>query len=154
MKRGLGDNLELDDDKARVDVAAVHRYISEESYWAKGRSLERQQQLVDGAERIVGLYDGDEQIGFCRAATGDGVSFAYLADVYVLPEYRGRKLGEALVEEMVNRGPLADRIWLLHTKDAHGLYRKFGFGPPGERLMERRPEDQASRSTSHASDSG
>lgn len=154
MKRDLGDGIELDDDKARVDVAAVHRYLSEESYWAAGRTLETQQQLVDGAERVVGLYDGDRQIGFCRAATNDGVSFAYLADVYVLTEYRGRKLGEALVEEMVDRGPLADRIWLLHTKDAHGLYRKFGFGPPGERLMERRPENQANRATSQSSDRG
>ncbi|HEX5450515.1 MAG TPA: GNAT family N-acetyltransferase [Gaiellaceae bacterium] len=152
MKRELGDGIELDDDKARVDVAAVHRYLSEESYWAEGRTLERQQDLVDGAERVLGLYDKGRQIGFCRAATNDGVSFAYLADVYVLAEYRGRKLGEALVEEMVERGPLADRIWLLHTKDAHGLYRKFGFGPPGERLMERRPENQASRASNHSSD--
>jgi ribosomal protein S18 acetylase RimI-like enzyme len=139
VRRELGDGFELDDDRARVDVVAVHRFLSEESYWAEGRELERQQALVDGAERVVGLYHDGAQIGFCRAATSDGISFAYLADVYVLPEYRGRKLGEALIDEMVNHGPLADRIWLLHTKDAHDLYRKFGFGPPGERLMERRP---------------
>lgn len=140
MKRDLGDGYELDDDKARVDVAAVHRYLAEESYWAKGRELERQQMLVDTAERVVGLYHDGEQVGFCRAASSDGISFVYLADVYVLPDHRGRGLGKELVAEMVDRGPLAERIWLLHTKDAHDLYRQFGFGPPGERLMERRPD--------------
>lgn len=154
MKRDLGDGYELDDDKARVDVAAVHRYISEDSYWAPGRPLDVQQRLVDQAERVVGLYHDGDQIGFCRAATSDGISFVYLADVYVLEEHRGRGLGVELVREMVDRGPLADRIWLLHTKDAHDLYSKLGFGPPGVRLMERRPDDQASRSTSHASDNG
>ena len=153
MKRDLGDGYELDDDKRRVDVEAVHRYISEDSYWAPGRPLDLQQRLVDQAERVVGLYHDGRQIGFCRAASSDGISFVYLADVYVLEEHRGRGLGVELVREMVDRSPLADRIWLLHTKDAHDLYRKLGFGPPGERLMERRP-DQASRSTSHASDSG
>jgi len=140
VKRDLGDGYELDDDKARVDVAAVHRYLAEESYWAKGRELERQQMLVDTAERVVGLYHDGEQVGFCRAASSDGISFVYLADVYVLPDHRGRGLGKELVAEMVDRGPLAERIWLLHTKDAHDLYRQFGFGPPGERLMERRPD--------------
>jgi GNAT superfamily N-acetyltransferase len=154
MRRDLGDGYDLDDDKARIDVVAVHRYLSEDAYWAQGRPLERQQELIEGAERVLGLYKDGAQVGFCRAASNDGVSFAYLADVYVLPDHRGRKLGEALVEEMVDRGPLAGRIWLLHTKDAHDLYRKFGFGPPGDRLMERRPEAQASRSTSQASESG
>jgi GNAT superfamily N-acetyltransferase len=154
MKRDLGDGYELDDDKARVDVSAVHRYISEDSYWAPGRHLDVQQRLVDQAERVVGLYHDGAQIGFCRAATSDGISFVYLADVYVLEEHRGRGLGVELVREMVDRGPLADRVWLLHTKDAHDLYRKLGFGAPGVRLMERRPDDQVSRSTSQASDSG
>jgi len=154
MRRELGDGYELDDDRTRVDVDSVHRYISEESYWAPGRSRDVQQRLVDEAERVVGLYHDGDQIGFCRAATSDGMSFAYLADVYVLEEHRGRGLGEELVREMVDRGPLADRVWLLHTKDAHGLYRKLGFDVPGERLMERRPRAQDSRSTSQASDSG
>jgi ribosomal protein S18 acetylase RimI-like enzyme len=61
----------------------------------------------------------------------------YLADVYILAEHRGRGLGEAMVEEMVERGPYADRTWLLHTADAHELYRRFGFETPGERVMER-----------------
>jgi len=134
MKRELGDGYELDDDPARIDVAAVHRYLCDESYWARGRDFQTQEELIRTASRVVGLYHRGEQIGFCRAIAMPAV---YLADVYVLTEHRGRGLGEAMVEEMVERGPYADRAWLLHTADAHQLYRKFGFGPPGERLMER-----------------
>ena len=69
----------------------------------------------------------------------DGVTVAYLADVYVLPQGRGRGLGLELGRERVETGPLARVRWLLHTADAHDLYRKLGFRPPGKRLMERRP---------------
>ena len=61
----------------------------------------------------------------------------YLADVYVLPGHRGRGLGAELVRQMVEASPWADRKWLLHTRDAHDLYRRFGFGAPSERVMER-----------------
>jgi GNAT superfamily N-acetyltransferase len=145
VKREVGDGLELDDDKARVDRVEVHRFLSEVSYWAAGRPRETQDALIDGAARVVGLYDGDRQIGFCRAAT-DGVSFVYLADVYVLDGYRGRGLGEALVREMVESGPLAHLRWLLHTTNMHPLYRKLGFGDPDYKLMERRPTSQSSDS--------
>jgi GNAT superfamily N-acetyltransferase len=130
--------LVLDDDKARVDLADVHRWLSEEAYWAKGRARELQEQLVREAQRVAGLYDGERQIGFARAFT-DGASFVYLADVYVLDEYRGRGLGVELVRFMVEDGPFADRRWILHTRDAHDLYRRFGFAEPSERLMERPP---------------
>jgi ribosomal protein S18 acetylase RimI-like enzyme len=136
VKRDLGDGFELDDDKARIDLIDVHRFLSEDAYWSLGRSFEMQQRLVAEAARVVGLYHASKQIGFCRAAT-DGNSFVYLADVYVLPEFRGRRLGEELVREMVENGPLANFRWLLHTKDAHALYRKFGFSDPSERVMER-----------------
>jgi len=136
MKRDLGDGYELDDDPKRIDIAAVHRFLRDESYWAGGRDFETQAELVRTASRVVGLYHRGEQVGFCRAVATPAV---YLADVYVLTEHRGRGLGEALVEEMVERGPYADRSWLLHTADAHELYRRFGFGAPGERLMERPP---------------
>lgn len=138
MRRSLGGGLELDDDKARIDRAEVHRFLSGESYWAKGRTRETVDGLIDGAARVVGLYDGDRQIGYCRAAT-DGVSFVYLADVYVLPEYRGRGLGEALVREMIDNGPYAGLKWLLHTTDMHALYRKLGFDAPSFKVMERVP---------------
>ena len=146
MRREVGDGLELDDDEARIDRAEVHRWLSEVSYGAAGRPRGTQDRLIDDAQRVVGLYDGDRQIGFCRAAS-DGVSFVYLADVYVLEEYRGRGLGEALVRFMIDESPYADVRWLLHTTNMHPLYRKLGFAEPDYKVMER-------RSTSQASDSG
>lgn len=86
------------------------------------------------SHRVVGLYCGGAQVGYCRTVS-DGSNLAYLADVYVLAEHRGRGLGIELVREAVVNGPRVRR-WLLHTKDAHGLYAKFGFGPPSERVME------------------
>jgi GNAT superfamily N-acetyltransferase len=138
MRRELPGGFELDDDPARVDVAVVHRYLSEDSYWARGRPRETVERLVREAARVVGVYDGDRQIGFARVVS-DGVALAYLADVYVVPEHRGRSLGVELVREAVENGPYAGLRWILHTKDAHALYAKFGFGPAGERLMERGP---------------
>jgi GNAT superfamily N-acetyltransferase len=136
MKLDLGGGFELDDAKERVDLEEVHRFLSQEGYWAKGRPRDVQDRLVREAVRVVGLYYRGRQVGFCRAAS-DGVSFAYLADVYVLPEYRGRGLGERLVREMVRSASLGDLRWLLHTKDMHPLYRKLGFDVPDHKLMER-----------------
>jgi GNAT superfamily N-acetyltransferase len=146
VKRELGDGLELDDSKDRIDRTEVHRFISEVSYWGEGRPRETQDRLIDEASRVVGLYDGNRQIGFCRAFT-DGIAAAYLADVYVLEEYRGRGLGEELVREIVENGPDAGVKWLLHTTDMHPLYRKFGFEEPNYKVMER-------RSTRNESESG
>jgi ribosomal protein S18 acetylase RimI-like enzyme len=138
MRRALDDGFELDDDPARVDVDELHRFLSTESYWAKGRPRETVELLVRESRRIVGLYRGDRLVGFCRAVT-DGVTVVYLADVYVLPEFRGRGLGVELVREMIERGPYADRKWILHTEDAHGLYEKFGFAAPNYKVLERLP---------------
>jgi GNAT superfamily N-acetyltransferase len=138
VRRALGDGFELDDDPARIDVAAVHRYLAEESYWARGRAYAVVERLVREAARVVGLYRDGEQIGFCRAVS-DGVAVTYLADVYVLPAWRGRGLGKELVREMVDGGPYAELRWTLHTEDAHELYRHFGFEKPGARTMERPP---------------
>jgi ribosomal protein S18 acetylase RimI-like enzyme len=136
MRRDLGDGYELDDDPRRTDVDAVHAYLSRDAYWAQGRPRDVVERLVGEASRVVGLFRNGRQVGFCRAVT-DGVAFVYLADVYVLPEHRGRGLGVELVREMVERGPYSDRKWLLHTQDAQELYRKFGFDAPDFKLMER-----------------
>jgi GNAT superfamily N-acetyltransferase len=135
VKRELPGGLELDDDGDRIDVDAVHDYVANHSYWAPGRPRDLQEELIRQAIRVVGLYDGERQIGFARAI-GDA-HFVYLADVYVLPEYRGRGLGVELVREMIDNGPYAETRWILHTMDAHRLYEKFGFGPPSDRVMER-----------------
>ena len=137
MRRDLGDGYELDDDRDRIDLAAVHGYISNESYWAKGRPFETQAEMNDAAARLVGLYKDGDQVGFTRTALVAGMPVAYLYDVYVLAEHRGRGLGEELVRETIDRGPFAAYRWLLDTRDAHALYAKFGFGSPSERLMER-----------------
>jgi GNAT superfamily N-acetyltransferase len=136
VRRDLGDGIELDDDPTRIDLDAVHDFLSNRAYWAIGRPREMVERTVREASRVVGLYADGRQIGFARAFT-DGVSIVYLADVYVLPELRGRGLGKELVREMVEGGPWADQKWLLHTRDAHELYRRFGFGAPSERVMER-----------------
>ena len=135
MKRELGDGFELDDDRARIDREAVHAFLTT-SYWAEGRSREVQDALIEGSQRVVGLYRGERQIGFSRAVS-DGQVHAYLADVYVLHEFRGRGLGVELVRFSVEESPFAGCRWLLHTADAHGLYRKFGFEAPSDRLLER-----------------
>jgi ribosomal protein S18 acetylase RimI-like enzyme len=140
VRRELDDGIELDDDASRVDLDAVHDYLANESYWAEGRPRQVVERLVRDAQRVVGVYDGKRQVGFARAFT-DGVSLVYLADVYILPGYRGRGLGVELVREIVENGPYADLRWVLHTRDAQTLYEKFRFGAPSERLMERvRPE--------------
>ena len=136
MKNVLPGGYELDDNTARIDIAEVHRFLSTESYWAKGRSLEIQERLVREATRVVGLYHGGGQIGFTRAVS-DGIVFAYLADVYVLPEFRRQGLGTELVRFSVEEGPLRQLRWILHTADAHGLYEKFGFAPPNAKTLER-----------------
>ena len=136
MIRQLDGGYELDDDPARIDVDAVHDYLANESYWAEGRPRETVERLVREASRVVGVYHDGRQVGFARAFS-DGVTLAYLADVYVLPEHRGRGLGVELVRELVENGPLAGVKWVLHTRDAHDLYDRFGFGAPSERLMER-----------------
>ena len=136
MKRDLGDGYELDDDPTRIDREAAHRYLTQ-SYWASGRPREVQDALIDGAARVVGLYHDGDQVGFSRTLS-DGYSQSYLADVYVLDEHRGRGLGIELVRFTVDEGPLAKTKWLLHTRDAHDLYRKFGFVAPDERALERR----------------
>jgi GNAT superfamily N-acetyltransferase len=136
VKRDLGDGYELDDNRARIDREAVHRYLSEESYWAKGRPRDVMDALIEGASRVVGLYRDGTQVGFSRAVSDRHVQ-SYLADVYVLEEHRGRGLGIELVRFSVDEGPLARTRWYLHTRDAHELYRRFGFADPSERVLER-----------------
>jgi GNAT superfamily N-acetyltransferase len=137
MRRALPGGFELDDDPTRIDVGLVHRFLSTEAYWALGRSREEVEATLARSSRVVGLYGGDGgQLGFARVIS-DGRVIAYLADVFVLPEARGRGLGVELVREAVERGPQAGCRWMLHTLDAHGLYTRFGFAPPSARVLER-----------------
>jgi len=139
VKRALPGGFELDDDPARVDLDAVWAFLSTEAYWGRERSRTEVERQIGEAWRVIGLYREGRQVGFARVLS-DG-RIAYLADVYVLAEHRGRGLGVELVREAVDDGPQRHLRWLLHTRDAHGLYEKFGFGPPSDRVLERPPSD-------------
>ncbi len=113
-------------DKSRLDVAMIHRYLSEESYWAKHIPRD----LVDRSiEHSIcfGAYDGDRQIGFARVVT-DSATFAYVGDVFVLSPYRGRGVSKQLMQA-IRKHPNLQRLrrWHLLTYDAHALYEQFGF---------------------------
>ena len=131
------DGYEFSDDPARVDLDALWMFLSTAAYWGRWRSREIVVAQVRASWRVVGCYDrAGAMVAFGRAVS-DGLALAYLADVYVEPQHRGRGIGHALVEQIVERGAGARFRWLLHTADAHDLYRDFGFAEPGRTLMER-----------------
>ena len=133
---GATGSYELDDDPARIDAAAAAAFLTTEAYWGRWRAEPDVRRQIAAAWRVVGAYDqAGAMVGFARAFS-DGGS-AYLADVYVLPAHRGRGLGQAIVAMMIEQGPGAGYRWMLHTSDAYGLYRRFGFAPPPENYMER-----------------
>jgi GNAT superfamily N-acetyltransferase len=117
---------EVSTDPARLDRDLIHRFLSEESYWARGRERWRTERSIDDS-LTFGVYRGAEQVAYARVVT-DRVTFAWLADVFVIREDRGRGIGIALVQAVLEHPDLRDvRRWLLGTKDAHELYRRFGF---------------------------
>jgi predicted GNAT family acetyltransferase len=133
----------VDDDKQRVDVAALWDFLSTEAYWARWRTRDDVAKQLAQAWRVVGCYDEDgRMIGFARGVS-DECAVAYLADVYVLDGHRGQGLAQAIVSEMIDNGPGRGFRWMLHTSTAGGLYRKFGFAAPGDTYMER-PSARAS----------
>lgn len=136
MRHELPDGLELDDDRDRVDVDAVYRFLSEEAYWVPGRSRETVERLIRESTRVIAAYDGETLIGFSRVVS-DGSNMAWLGDVFVIPSYRGRGVGVELVREAVEDPRHRDLQWFLGTRDAHELYAKFGFEAPNERTMVR-----------------
>jgi RimJ/RimL family protein N-acetyltransferase/GNAT superfamily N-acetyltransferase len=141
MRRTVG-TYEIDDDPARVDPAAAVAFLTTEAYWGRWRGEPDIRRQIAQAWRVTGAYDqAGEMVGFARAF-GDGGS-AYLADVFVLPAHRGAGLGQAIVAMIVEGGPGAALRWMLHTADAHGLYRRFGFASPSERYLERPGRDGA-----------
>jgi len=140
MRRELPDGYEVDDDRGRVDLDLVYRYLSEEAYWVRGRDRTTIERLVRESARVIGAYHGDEQVGFARVVS-DGASMAWLGDVFVLSEHRGRGVGVELVREAVEHPEHRDLAWFLSTRDAHGLYARFGFEAPSERTMVRPSRD-------------
>jgi GNAT superfamily N-acetyltransferase len=134
------DSFVISTDRERLDLDVVHKFLSEEAYWSPGVPRERVERSIQHSI-CFGLYEGAHQIGFARAVT-DRAAFAWLADVFVLPEHRGKGLGVWLVETVLSHPDLEQLRLMLGTADAHSLYERYGFRPvePG-RMMERpRPE--------------
>jgi len=131
-------SYEFDDNPGRVDKDTVWEFLSTQAYWGRFRTRADFEAQFASAWRVVGVYEaaGGRQVGFARAVS-DGVAFAYLADVFVLPDARGAGLGKELVATMIDRGPGASFRWTLHTADAHGLYKQFGFAAPDGTYLER-----------------
>jgi GNAT superfamily N-acetyltransferase len=135
------DGFVVTDDRARIDVARVHRWLSEESYWAAGSSLDVVTRSIQGSITLGCFALDGVQVGITRLIT-DGAVFALISDVFVDSEYRGLGLGKFLVQSAVEHPEVQGvRRMLLATSDAHELYRKFGFGGLSnpERWMEMRP---------------
>ena len=132
------DRYEVDSSPERIDLDAAWEFLSTQAYWARWRTRADFATQVANAWRLVGAYrrsDG-EMVGFARA-TSDGVAFAYLSDVFVVPAARGHGLSKRILTEMIESPPGNSFRWALHTADAHGLYTRFGFNRPDHKYLER-----------------
>lgn len=115
-------------DKTKLNLAVIHRFLSEEAYWSKNIPINIVQRAIDNS-LCFGVYQGDNQVGFARFIT-DSATFGYLSDVFILPEHRGKGLSKQLVAFIMAYPALQGlRRMMLFTLDAHGLYRQFGFTP-------------------------
>ena len=133
------DDYVISTDRQRLDLEFIHNFLSTNAYWAIGRSKDTVTRSIENSLNF-GLFNSDKQIGFARVVT-DYATFAWLADVFVVPEHRGAGLGKWLVETITSVKELQGlRRWLLATRDAHDLYRQFGFNNLAEpdRWMEQR----------------
>ena len=113
-------------DRNRLQIDAIHKFLTEESYWAKERSLEQTETAIENS-LCFGVYRGENLIGFARVVS-DFATFAYVGDVFITKEFRGRGLSKWLMDVIVGYPDLQNlRRWVLATRDAHALYEKFGF---------------------------
>jgi len=130
-------DLLVSSDPARLDLDVIHEFLAS-SYWAAGIPREVVARALQHS-LCFGAYEGGRQVGFARAVT-DRATYAYLSDVFVLPSHRGRGVGKQLVACVLSHPALQGlRRFALSTRDAHGLYRQYGFEEPRhpERMMER-----------------
>lgn len=120
------DEFTISTEKGRLRTDVIYKFLIEDSYWARTRSTGQMQKAIDNS-LCFGLYAADEQIGFARVVS-DQATFAYISDVFILKEFRGRGLSKWLMETIVSYPDLQGlRRWLLATRDAHGLYSQFEF---------------------------
>ncbi|MCM3690549.1 GNAT family N-acetyltransferase [Neobacillus niacini] len=127
------DGFTISTDKQYLDTNVIHHFLCVDSYWAKGITMEKVKKSIEKSSICFGMYEGNpaigeaKQIGFVRAVT-DFIRFAWIMDVFVLPEYRGRGLSKWMIETMVAESELKEvRKMMLCTYDAHGLYEQYGF---------------------------
>lgn len=130
-------NITVSTDKSKLDVNFIQHFLKD-IYWAAGRTIEEVKTSIDNSF-CFGIYLDDKQIGFARVIT-DYVVFAYLMDVFIIEEHRGKGYSTILIDTMMKEPQLQKiKIWRLATKDAHFLYKKFGFSELAhpEKLMEK-----------------
>ncbi len=122
----MDDQYKISADKSLLDVVLIHQFLGQESYWAQNIPVETVQRSIDNS-LCFGIYQGDQQVGFARIIS-DQATFAYLCDVFILPEHRGKGLSKWFIETIANWPSLQGlRRWVLVTRDAHTLYEQFGF---------------------------
>lgn len=129
-------------DKTRLQIDVIQKFLAEDSYWAAERTLEQTRRAIENS-LCFGVFTGESQIGFARVIS-DFATFAYLGDVFILEEFRGRGLSKWLMKTIIEHPDLQClRRWLLATRDAHGLYEQFEFSALKfpERWMERTAPD-------------
>jgi GNAT superfamily N-acetyltransferase len=145
----------ISNDRSLLDVALIHDYLSRESYWARGLPRGVLERAIANS-LCFGMYESDRQIGFARVVT-DAATFGYLADVFIIASHRGRGLGRRLMDGIMAHPDLQGlRRFMLATRDAHGLYRQFGFTAPmrPEVLMEKHDPDVYLRAATAAAAGG
>ena len=129
--------IEISTDKSRLEIDMIHQFLKS-SYWAKGRTIEDVQKSIDHS-LCFGAYKDERQIGFSRIVT-DYTVFAYIMDLFILPEYRAKGYSKQLMKAILEEPKLQKcKTWMLKTSDAHGLYKHFGFTElkHSEKVMER-----------------
>lgn len=134
----IKEGFEISTDKSKLDIAVIHDYLSNKSYWAKNIPVELVQKSIEGSI-CFGVYHNNRQVGYARMVS-DCATFGYLADVFIIDEYRGKGLSKWLMEEIINYPAFQPlRRWMLATRDAHGLYKQFGFTEldKPERIMQK-----------------
>lgn len=130
------DGYFISTDPSKLDIEVIHQYLSKESYWAQNIPLEVVERSVANSF-CFGLYHANKQVGFARLIT-DKATFAYLADVFILTEHRGKGLSKWMIGFIHSHPELQGlRRWMLGTKDAHGLYKQFGWMPLSEEVIPR-----------------
>lgn len=122
-------DIEISTDRNRLNIPLIHEFLSE-FYWAEGRPISVVEKSIQYS-LCFGAYVQDEQVGFARVIT-DRAIFAYVADVFVVPEYRGRGIAKRILQSILAHPDMQDiRLFRLGTRDAHGLYEKYGFRSVG-----------------------